>query len=193
MRAVFALLSFAASALAYSVIEPDATTGWTTSGPNVVVWQMVSTDPANFTIVLNNQNVTPATTQVLAALVGGSLGNVTVNPPSGGWKAGKGFRVNLVKDSQDLNSILAQSPQFDIVASSSSTFSTSVSATAGSATLTVPASATTDATTGSSASALNPTTSDTSTSPTKSNGASPAMAMSNGLVGALALLGAFLA
>lgn len=55
MRAVLALFSFAASALAYSVTEPDATTGWTTSGPNVVVWSMVSTDPANFTIVLDNQ------------------------------------------------------------------------------------------------------------------------------------------
>ncbi len=55
MRAVLTLLTFAASALAYSVTEPDATTGWTTSGPNVVVWQTVSTDAANFTIVLNNQ------------------------------------------------------------------------------------------------------------------------------------------
>ena len=193
MRAVLALLPFAASALAYSVTKPDATTGWTTSGPNVVVWSMVSTDAANFTIVLNNQNVTPATSQVLAALVDGSLGNITVNPPSGGWKAGKGFRVNLVKDTQDLNSILAQSPQFDITTSTSSTFSTSVAATAASDTLTVPATTAATANTGSSSGVLNPTSSDTSTTPTKSNGASPAMAVSNGLVGALALLGAFLA
>ncbi|KAI1786654.1 hypothetical protein LXA43DRAFT_1032768 [Ganoderma leucocontextum] len=135
MRSILALLPFAASALAYSLTGPDAATGWTTSGPNVVAWQMVSTDPANFTIVLDNQNVTPATSQVLDALVDGTLGNITVNPPSGGWKAGKGFRVNFVKDSQDLNSILAQSPQFDITASTSSTFSTSVSATAGSGTV----------------------------------------------------------
>ena len=55
MRSAFALLAFAASALAYTVTEPDAATGWTTSGPNVVAWTKVSTDAANFTIVLDNQ------------------------------------------------------------------------------------------------------------------------------------------
>ena len=55
MRTVAALLAFAASALAYAVTEPAPSTGWTTTGPNVVAWNMVSTDPANFTIVLSNQ------------------------------------------------------------------------------------------------------------------------------------------
>ncbi|TBU23504.1 hypothetical protein BD311DRAFT_781653 [Dichomitus squalens] len=132
MRSALALLAFAASALAYTVTEPDASTGWTTSGPNVVAWQSVSTDPANFTIVLDNQVQQPPTTQVLDALVVGSEGKITVNPPSGGWKAGKGFRVNLVADTEHLTTILAQSPQFDIVASTSSTFSTAVTATSGS-------------------------------------------------------------
>ena len=45
----------AASAFAYQVTEPTNATGWTTAGSNVVAWDKVSTDPANFTIVLVNQ------------------------------------------------------------------------------------------------------------------------------------------
>ncbi|KAG6812992.1 hypothetical protein H0H92_014923 [Tricholoma furcatifolium] len=65
--------------------------------------------------------------QVLAAQVDGSLESTTVNPPSGGWPEGQGFRVNLVKDVNDLNTILAQSSQFSIgLTTSSSSASTSV-------------------------------------------------------------------
>ena len=55
MRSIAALLAFAASALAYQVTGPTNATGWTLSGPNVVSWNMVSTDRSNFTIVLVNQ------------------------------------------------------------------------------------------------------------------------------------------
>ncbi|KAI9001353.1 hypothetical protein BD414DRAFT_474403 [Trametes punicea] len=197
MRSAAVLLALASSAFAFIVTEPTNSTGWTTSGPNVVAWTSVSTDPANFTIVLDNQSVFPETTQVLAALVNSNLGNVTVNPPSGGWKAGSGFRVNLVQDAEHLSSILAQSDFFTIKASSSSTFSSntgSSSASAATGTLTVPASSATSGSAGStdSTSALNPTTSDTSTTPI-TNGASTSMGMQAGLFAGLALLGAFLA
>ena len=88
-------------------------------------------------LILSNPQVQqPPTSQILDALVDGTLGKITVNPPSGGWKAGKGFRVNLVADTEHLSSILAQSPQFDIVESTSSTFSSSTgSATSGTGTL----------------------------------------------------------
>lgn len=55
MRSIAVLLALAASALAYQVTEPDSVTGWTTAGSNVVSWDKVSTDAANFTIVLVNQ------------------------------------------------------------------------------------------------------------------------------------------
>lgn len=54
--------------------------------------------------------------QVLAALISGSLGQVTANPPSAGWPAGTGFMVNLVQDADTLGSILAQSDMFNITA-----------------------------------------------------------------------------
>lgn len=63
--------------------------------------------------------------QVLNALVDGTLGNITCNPPSGGWPTGSGFRVNLVQDAQHLSSILAQSSQFSINGSSSTTTTSS--------------------------------------------------------------------
>ena len=155
MRSIAALLAFAASALAFQVTQPTNATGWSTAGSNVVAWTSVSTDAANFTIVLVNQvrppavrhpqapisqkdrqNVFPPTTQILAALVDSSLGNTTVNPPSGGWKSGAGFQVNLVKDDTDLNTILAQSPQFTIAAASTTqSATTSAIATSGTGTL----------------------------------------------------------
>ena len=49
------LFALAASALAFSITEPTNSTGWTTSGPNQVSWEKVSTDNNNFTIVLSNQ------------------------------------------------------------------------------------------------------------------------------------------
>ncbi|KAI0368050.1 hypothetical protein BV20DRAFT_923546, partial [Pilatotrama ljubarskyi] len=134
MRSIAALLAFAASALAFQVTEPTNSTGWTTSGPNQVSWNKVDTDASNFTIVLVNQVRLPVsfppTKQVLAALVQSSLGKVVVNPPSGGWKSGSGFQVNLVKDAEDTDTILAQSDQFTISSSTSSTFFSSTSGAA---------------------------------------------------------------
>ncbi|RDX53673.1 hypothetical protein OH76DRAFT_1374745 [Lentinus brumalis] len=124
MRSIAALLAFAASALAFQVTQPTNGTGWTITGPNTVAWDAVDTDPANFTIVLVNQSGYPPTSQVLNALVPKSLGKITVNPPSGGWKAGTGFQVNLVKDAENTNTILAQSEQFTIKQASASLSST---------------------------------------------------------------------
>ncbi|KAI0722249.1 hypothetical protein C8T65DRAFT_628736 [Cerioporus squamosus] len=197
MRSIAALLALAASALAYQVTEPTNATGWTITGPNVVAWNKVSTDAANFTILLVNQNVNPPTSQQLAALVDGSLGKTTVNPPSGGWKTGSGFQVNLVQDAEHPDTILAQSGQFSITQASASLSSTvtGTSASAGTGTLTVTPSGTSAAgsTAGSTTDALNPTSSDTSTTPTGSNAASASMGKQAGLFAGLALLGAFLA
>jgi hypothetical protein len=52
----------------------------------------------------------------LQALVDGTLGTIQVNAPSTFFPVGSNFRINMVKDTENLNTILAQSPQFDIVA-----------------------------------------------------------------------------
>jgi hypothetical protein len=45
----------------------------------------------------------PQNNQILNALVQGSSKSITVNAPSGGWPVGKGFRVNLVNDTDHLS------------------------------------------------------------------------------------------
>jgi hypothetical protein len=49
------LLASIASAFAYQVTSPGEDENWTTTGPNVLTWVRVDTDPLNFTAVLTNQ------------------------------------------------------------------------------------------------------------------------------------------
>lgn len=91
--------------------------------------------------VTHHQNVFPEYTQVLNALVDGTQNpmSITVNPPSGGFKAGSGYRVNVVTDSQHLSSILVQSDMFTIKeGGASSSSSVSASSTGPATILSVP-------------------------------------------------------
>ncbi|KAG5220234.1 Quinolinate phosphoribosyl transferase [Salix suchowensis] len=126
-------LALAAFSLAYQVTSPGGSQGWTTEGSQLATWTRVDTDPLNFTAVLTNEvslpesihqtlmltvakdrSVMPQNNQILAALVDGTLEQIRLNPPNGGWPTGKGFRLNFCRDSQSLEAILAQSNQFDI-------------------------------------------------------------------------------
>jgi hypothetical protein len=120
MRSFFTLIALVASASAYQILTPGNTLNWTTSGPNGVTWQRVSTDPANFTMLLVNQDKTilPAGQEILIAQVNGSaLSIANVPPPSGGYKVGSGYQVNFVASPETLNTILAQTGQFSIIQS----------------------------------------------------------------------------
>ncbi|KAJ3829267.1 GPI-anchored small secreted protein [Lentinula raphanica] len=185
MRSAAALtLAFAASAYAYSVTFPTETEGWTNSGA-----QTVDTDPLNFTAVLvNNDASILADPQILAAQVDGTLGNTTLNPPSGGWPSPDGgFRVNLVQNTTELNTILAQSPTFNITAANTTSSSASTSGTVAASGTTAAAGTTVTAASTSDASAA--TTSTTSFD----NGAIALGSAQTGLFGVLALVGALLA
>jgi hypothetical protein len=116
MRSLFTVFSLVASACAYQILTPSNSSGWTTTGPNIVTWQRVNTDANNFTMVLVNQDksIMPAGEEVLIATVDGNQNSIAVPAPSGGFQVGKGYQVNFVKDSQDLTTILAQSNQFSI-------------------------------------------------------------------------------
>jgi hypothetical protein len=117
------LLSFVASTLAYSVTAPNSFTVWGNQSPQVLQWQHVDTDPSNFTVVLDNQVMSDFQPVVVAALVDGTVGSTTLSPPSAGWPTGNGFRINFVKDTDDLNEILAQSDLFNITEATTSTTS----------------------------------------------------------------------
>ncbi|KAG2152425.1 hypothetical protein BD769DRAFT_1342582 [Suillus cothurnatus] len=127
------LLASIASAFAYQVTSPGEDENWTTTGPNVLTWVRVDTDPLNFTAVLTNQAcaVMPQGAQVLNALVDGTLGSIVCNPPSGGWPTGSGYRVNLAADAQHLDTLLAQSNQFNINSSTTSSTTSSTQTSTG--------------------------------------------------------------
>jgi hypothetical protein len=197
MRAFATLLALAASAAALQVTQPTNSTGFSTDGQNTVAWNAVSTDPANFTIVLVNMNVFPNYQQVLNALVVSSLGKIQVNAPSEGWPAAgvPGYQINLVRDSENLQSILAQSDDFTFHAPKNNATNSSSSALSSPAVITVgPTAATTSPSNPSSGDqSLNPSTSDTGAAPTNTNAASSAMGMQAALLGAVAFVGALFA
>jgi len=182
---VAVLLATVTSTLAYQVTSPSATQNWTSSGNNLLTWVRVATDPLNFTAVLTNQNpsVMPQGPQILNALVDGTLGQISCNPPSGGWPQGSGFRVNLASDAENLNTLLAQSGEFSLLAASSS--SGSSTSTSSSSTLLA-----TTAVTSKTASAST-TSSDTSTTPTTTSGAVTGMNVEMGFLTGVAALVAF--
>ncbi|KAG1907000.1 uncharacterized protein F5891DRAFT_999742 [Suillus fuscotomentosus] len=182
------LLASIASAFAYEVTSPGDSEGWTTAGPNVLTWQRVDTDPANFTAVLTNVNYGVMNPQVLNALVDGTLGSIVCNAPSGGWPVGAGFRVNLAADAQHLDTLLAQSNQFNITSGSS----TSTSTGSGAKTTTTSLFSGTTGTIPSTAVAASTTSSDTSTTPTGSSAAILGMKVETGFLTAVAACVAFI-
>ncbi|PPR04062.1 hypothetical protein CVT24_010637 [Panaeolus cyanescens] len=167
MRAFAVLFCLFASSLAYSVTRPSTGQGWNNDGGQVLSWQRVDTDRANFTAVLINPNQEQ---QILAALVDGTLGTAKMNPPSGGWPTGNGFRVRLVRDSQSLSSILAESQTFEIE---------DVPVTLRTATSTLPTTAPTNA----------PTTSIDQGTPIPTTGAASSVSVQTALVAFMSMLG----
>ncbi|KAG1892266.1 GPI-anchored small secreted protein [Suillus subluteus] len=163
------LLASIASAFAYEVTSPGEGENWTTAGPNTLTWERVDTDPLNFTAVLTNEACVamPQGPQVLNALVDGTLGSIVCNAPSGGWPTGSGYRVNFAANAENLDTLLAQSNQFNINSSSSSSTTTSTTTT-GTGTGTTSSSSGATATTPTTA-AGSSTTSDTSTTPSSTS------------------------
>ncbi|CAL1701153.1 unnamed protein product [Somion occarium] len=114
LSAAVALLALAASSAAYSISRPEDGAIWDPSQPQIIAWSKVNTDPQTFAITLVHQASQPNTRQLLEDSVDGGQGSITVNPPSGGWPSGTAYQINFVQDSNHLDSILAQSQQFDI-------------------------------------------------------------------------------
>jgi len=164
MRSFFALVALVSSACAYQVLTPSNSSGWTTAGPNIVTWQRVVTDPQNFTMLLVNQNqgVLSGGQEILVALVNGSALTYTVPPPSGGFPVGTGFQINFVQDTQNVNTIYAQSGQFAITGSSSTISPSRDVASASTSTSATPANPVTVTATTDTSGALNPTGTSTS-------------------------------
>ncbi|CAE7116192.1 unnamed protein product [Rhizoctonia solani] len=191
MRSSFvALLSLIASAAAYQVTYPGGGEKWYAGTvTNTFKWDRVSTDADSFTLVLTNEDrsLLPVNNQQLIATVPGSTGTIEVPAPSGGFPVGKGFRVNMVKSPTDVTTILAQSPEFEIV-SGTGTSSGTLSATSSISRSIVVVTPTSAATTPTTAGDLNPTG-----SASTPNGAMSVIARASPVVIAGALAAAFMA
>jgi hypothetical protein len=126
-------------------------------------------------------------TEVLQALVIGSAGFIQVNPPSGGWVPAPDYRVDFVQDAADQSTIYAQSGDFNITGSSTTS---STSSTSG-ATIVLPnPTANPTDTTGISGSSAS---SSASILPTSSSAAALSYSVQTGLLGLFSLLGFALA
>ncbi|KAK0490791.1 hypothetical protein IW261DRAFT_1434133, partial [Armillaria novae-zelandiae] len=134
-------LLFAASTLAYEIVEPSGNNGWIKSGSNTV-----NTDPMTVTVILTNE-------------------------------ASSTFRLNFVKDPQNMNTILAQSSEFCITSKDDKTVDVSVD---------------TPTTTSGGYFSDSSGAETASSSASSSNGALPNEFSNNGLAGLLVLLGAML-
>ncbi|KAK7061890.1 hypothetical protein R3P38DRAFT_2832130 [Favolaschia claudopus] len=178
------LAAFAASVSAITIISPNPSQGWTNDGAQSITWQAVDSDPKNFTILLLNDatNVAPVPQQ-LAALVVTSLNKIDVNPPATGWPApGTKYRIKFVADAEHLNSQLCQSDEFAIRAPALSSGSSTLPSTPVLPPTSPGASQPTDG-----------TPSDSGAPTPTNSGALPGMSLQTSLVGALVVLGAFLA
>ncbi|KAF7373636.1 hypothetical protein MSAN_00574000 [Mycena sanguinolenta] len=181
------LAAFVASVSAISIISPNPSKGWTNDGSNTITWSSVSTDPKNFTIILENHNTTTTPVQQqLAALVVTSDGKATVNPPSEGWPAvGGNYFIKFVASAEQTSTQLAQSQAFSIEAPVVSSSSTTQGST--------PATPVTPATADTGAEASSTDSSDSSPTDTGASAAVLGVSVHTGLVGAFVVLSAFLA
>ncbi|KAJ7180304.1 hypothetical protein C8R43DRAFT_1229891 [Mycena crocata] len=184
------IVAFVASVSAIAITSPGDTNTWTNDGSQT-----------NFTIVLTNINrsLQPTNNQILKALVDTSAGTTTVDPPSEGWPSvGGTYRVNFCKSSEELDSILAQSDEFNItqakVESSSAPVASKTASLAAASTPGSGSAALGGATpNGGSGVGASESASDDAPAPTGSSAALPAIGMPTGFLGALVLLGALFA
>jgi len=123
------LLALAASVAALQVTSPAQGAVLDLTKSNTITWSTVSTDQTSFNIVLVNQHVNPSVNVNIASNVQASAGSYNV-PAQSGVAAGDGYQFNLVST---VNAgILAQSQQFTVGSSGSSTSGgSSVSTTSG--------------------------------------------------------------
>lgn len=115
---------FVVTVLGITVTSPVEGAFWDASkSTQSVSWTSVSSDPNNFTISLVNMVTYPNVNVVLKEDVLTSSGSATVNAPSSGWPTGHGFQINLVQQNPTGVAILAQSQQFNITGTPSSSVS----------------------------------------------------------------------
>ncbi|KXN92956.1 hypothetical protein AN958_08991 [Leucoagaricus sp. SymC.cos] len=112
------LLSLVSSSLAYLVTHPGAgaNDGWHAHEAGRVAWNHVDTNAKGFTIFLTNQvcNVLSQDIVIAEHVDSSTHSSIDIPAPHHGFPTGAHFRVNLVKNANDPQTIYAQSNEFTI-------------------------------------------------------------------------------
>ncbi|WRT67626.1 uncharacterized protein IL334_004598 [Kwoniella shivajii] len=103
----FALLAIAAQAI--QITTPNNSTGWSSSGSQMIEWDSVSTDPGNFSIYISQPG--SSAKQVIQKDVMTSEKSF-IYTPSKDISPGQGYQISFLGSSD--NGILAQSNQFEV-------------------------------------------------------------------------------
>ncbi|KAK4687177.1 hypothetical protein P7C73_g2949, partial [Tremellales sp. Uapishka_1] len=192
---IVALLALASLAAAVRITSPSNTTGWESSGANVIEWTSVSTDSSTFTLEL----IEPSSpnSPVVIANVTTSAGSYTYTPSSS-LTAASEYRVNAVNN----GAILAQSDYFQVESgsstvsasssSSASASSSSTSASSASASASSSAASATSSSLSASASASASSGSSSASIPSSSNSSGDKILVSGGLLVISSLFGIML-
>ncbi|KAF7157800.1 hypothetical protein CNMCM6106_003929 [Aspergillus hiratsukae] len=156
MRFALTLTALVGSAAALQITSPTKDQDVDLSQKTTVEWSSVSSDPSTFDIYLVKMNSYPPANQLVAENVKTSDGSYTIDGLS--TDNGSGYQVNFVSKDPQNTGILAQSQQFNVESSGSSTTSSSASTTA-----TETSSSTSSGTASTTASTMTTTTSGTAT------------------------------
>ncbi|WWC88833.1 uncharacterized protein L201_003748 [Kwoniella dendrophila CBS 6074] len=149
---------FAVAAQAIQITNPSNSSGWETSGSNLITWDSVSTDPGNFSIYISQPG--SSAKEVIQKNVQTSDKSF-IYTRTKDFSPGQGYQISFLSNDNS-NGILAQSNQFEIkqgqstvsptsTASLTTTDATTASPTGGSTTTAASGSQTSAATSASAA------------------------------------------
>ncbi|KLO12637.1 hypothetical protein SCHPADRAFT_941104 [Schizopora paradoxa] len=110
---VLAMITFSVPSFGIEITQPSGIVPWLQNEPNLIAWTFVNGDPSNFSVIINNQNMSVLNGNlVIVAIVKTSdrefnVSNVTL-PES------PGYRLTFA-DPLNSNEIFAQSAAFSIL------------------------------------------------------------------------------
>ncbi|KAK9561838.1 hypothetical protein V6Z79_004690 [Aspergillus fumigatus] len=125
MRFALTLTAFVGSVAALSITSPKKDQDVDLSEKTTVEWSSVSSDPSSFDIYLVKMNSYPPVNKLVAENVKTTEGSYTIDGVSA--DNGSGYQINFVSRDPQNTGILAQSQQFKVESSGSSTTSDSTS------------------------------------------------------------------
>ncbi|PYH45056.1 GPI anchored serine-threonine rich family protein [Aspergillus saccharolyticus JOP 1030-1] len=112
---LFAIVAFAASALAMTLTAPKAGDKVDFSKPYKITWTTVPSDQDQVTLELVNMASQPTVSKVIAENVKVSAGSYTVDKITG-IPVANGYQINAIANSTQNTGILSQSNQFNVTA-----------------------------------------------------------------------------